>query len=202
MPAQRLTADNDNLGSLSQSAMRGYRHRASLRKSQTKATLTSVWPLWLIVGLFLVVYGSAAWYGLVTRPKAYSVVKTRDVPLSEGQDLRIELSQLERGQLYLFHYPEAPSRQNRFIVERAADGSLSVALATCTACYSSPRAHYPSDAGLVCGRCNHPMHAPNGHEKTARASGCGLIPVPYELDDDYLLVKAVDVVSYSNKEKS
>jgi uncharacterized membrane protein len=124
-------------------------------------------------------------------------VETPDVALKEGQDLRISFNQLEPGRLYLFHYSETSNPQNQFLVQRASDGSLTVARTTCRACYSSAHEHYVSDAGLVCGRCKHPMHS-----TAAKTGGCDLIPVPYKLDGDHLVVKARDVVDQSTKEKS
>jgi uncharacterized membrane protein len=126
----------------------------------------------------------------------------QDIALKEGQDLRISLNQLESGRLYLFHYSETPNPENQFVVQRASDGSLAVTRATCRACYSSAHDHYLSNAGLVCGRCKHPMHAPAAHEKAANDGGCDLIPIPYELHDDHLVVKARDVVDQSTEDKS
>lgn len=178
------------------------RRRSPFRKRRASLELSTVWPLWLIAGCLVAIYSSAAWYGSTARPKVPSRVETPDVALKEGQDLRINLNLLEPGRLYLFHYSETPNPQNQFVVQRASDGSLTVARTTCRACYASAREHYMSDAGLVCGRCKHPMHSPAGHEKDAKAGGCDLIPVPYELDGDQLVVKARDVVDQSTKEKS
>jgi uncharacterized membrane protein len=179
-----------------------YRRRSHRRKRTASLALRTVWPLWLIAGFLVAIYGGAAWYGSTTRPKVPPRVETPNVALKEGQDLRISFNQLEPGRLYLFHYSETPNPQNRFVVQRASDGSLTVARATCRECYSSAHEHYVSDAGLVCGRCKHPMHSSAVHEKATKAAGCDLIPIPYELDGDHLVVKARDVVDQSTKEKS
>lgn len=173
------------------------RRRSRRRKRTASLALSTVWPLWLIAGFLVAICGSAAWYGSTTRPKVPSRVETPDVALKEGQDLRISFNQLEPGRLYLFHYSETSNPQNQFLVQRASDGSLTVARTTCRACYSSAHEHYVSDAGLVCGRCKHPMHS-----TAAKTGGCDLIPVPYKLDGDHLVVKARDVVDQSTKEKS
>lgn len=178
------------------------RRRSHRRKRTAALALSTVWPLWLIAGCLVAIYGSAAWYGSTTRPKVPSRVETPDVALKEGQDLRISFNELQPGRLYLFHYSETANPLNQFVVQRASDGSLSVARTTCRACYSSAHEHYVSDAGLICGRCKHPMHSTAAHEEAAKTGGCDLIPVPYKLDGHYLVVKARDVVDQSTKEKS
>jgi uncharacterized membrane protein len=178
------------------------RRRSGLRKRRASSTFSATWPLWLIACFLVAIYGSAAWYGSTTQTKVPARVETPDVALKDGQDLRISLNQLEPGRLYLFHYSGTSNPQNQFVVQRASDGSLAVARTTCRACYSSAHAHYVSAAGLVCGRCKHPMHSPAAHEKPDKAGGCDLIPVPYEVDGDHLVVKARDAVDQSTKEKS
>jgi uncharacterized membrane protein len=190
------------IGAHLRAIIKGGQRRPPLRKKKAALTLTSVWPLWLIVGFLVTVCVSAGWYSWTTLSGTPSRTDVQDVALKEGQDLRISLNQLESGRLYSFHYSETPNPQNQFVVQRASDGSLAVTRATCRACYSSAHDHYLSDAGLVCGRCKHPMHAPAAHEKTANAGGCDLIPVPYELHGDLLVVKASDVVDQSTKDKS
>ena len=140
------------IGAHLRAIIKGCQRRPPLRKKKAALTLTSVWPLWLIVGFLVTVCVSAGWYSWTTLSGTSSRTDVQDVALKEGQDLRISLNQLESGRLYSFHYSETPNPQNQFVVQRASDGSLAVTRATCRACYSSAHDHYLSNAGLVCGR--------------------------------------------------
>ncbi len=183
--------------------VRAYRRRPPLRKKKAGLALSSVWPFWLIVGFLVTVLVSAGIYSWITLPRTPSPTDVRDVALQEGLDLRIGLKQLQLGHLYFFHYAGAPNGGNRFLVQRGPDGSVTVARATCQACYSNAKDHHVSDAGLVCGKCNTPMHVPSRNDQTVARAGCDLIPLPHQIDGDQLVVKARDVTDFNlTKEKS
>lgn len=183
--------------------IRAYRRRAFHRKRKAGLALSSVWPFWLIVGFLVTVLVSAGWYSSTTLPRTTSQTDLQDVSLQEGHDLRIGVKQLESGHLYLFYYAGTPNGGNRFLVQRGPDGSVTVARATCRACYSNAKDHHVSDAGLVCGKCNTPMHVPSLTDQTVARDGCDLIPLPHQFDGDQLVVKATDVTDFNlPKEKS
>lgn len=152
--------------------LNAYQRRPSTRNKRAALPLSSVWPLWLIVGFLVTLCVAAGWYSWAARPRTPLRVDVQDVALPAGKDLSIGVNQLELGHVYLFHYPEAPDGRNRFIVERRLDGSVAVARATCRTCMSNARDHYLSDVGLVCGNCNQPMRMPTVKDKTAEPIGC------------------------------
>ena len=87
------------------------------RKRTLKLGWRELWPVWVI-------------FPPPARPKA----------LLAGEDLTLNLADLEPAKIHLFSYPATLQNQAEFFVERSPASGVTVAFASCRRCYRS--GHY------------------------------------------------------------
>lgn len=137
--------------------------------------------LWLlgIVGVFVLALGVLAIWFSAADDSELTV-------LEAGTDLHFSRTDLKEGELHLFIYPIDSSTGAQLVVQRAKDGPLRVAFASCRRCYGLR--HYKWWGQLICGHCGHAMKLPDPGEELTEETGCMLVPLPYSIQGDQLVV--------------
>lgn len=111
--------------------------------------------------------------------------------LAAGRDLHLDIAKLRPNHLYLFEM--SVSREKvRFVVERAQDNTIHVALAACPFCYRERRANRVQDGAVFCRRCNGSMDFAFTKTKE-RMNSCDLSEIPHQQTAQTLTVLARDI---------
>ena len=137
-----------------------------------------LWPIWLTFAAIFGVGAAGVWI-LTPKPE-------RPILLSNGQDLRLNLSQLDPARPKLFAYGLGPESRADFFVERTADSKITVAFASCRRCYRS--GYYRQDGRILCGRCNELMARLEPGQLPGPEKDCTHIPIPFVQSSTQLTV--------------
>lgn len=151
----------------------------SRRKRTLKLGWRELWPVWVAFGVILAIgiVGLRMMFPTPTLPKT----------LLAGEDLTLNLSDLEPAKVRLFAYPVTPQTQVEFFVERSAASDITVAFASCRRCYRS--GHYEQDGQLLCGHCNETMERLSPGQAPSAEKDCKLIPIAFEKSGNQLVVR-------------
>ena len=104
-----------------------------------------------------------------------------------GEDLTLNLADLEPARVHLFSYPATPQNQLEFFVERGPGVGVAVASASCRRCYRS--GHYQQAGQHLCGYCNEPMERLSTGQMSGAEKYCKLIPIAFEKSGNQLVVR-------------
>ena len=102
-------------------------------------------------------------------------------------DLTLQVSDLAEGELRVFSYLIGPGRDAQFFVRRQSGNSIQVAFAVCRRCYESGASFHGDQ--LYCRRCRTPMRIINPSEAPEPEADCTMIPLPYDLSGDRVVVR-------------
>lgn len=154
-----------------------------------------LWPVWAICTILLL-------FGVFVFVRAYreDLPQKSDIPvvaLGEGQNLHLDPRNLNSPQLHLFE-ASASGQKVKFVVQRAPDQTIHVAVASCRACYKSKNLHYAQNGVMVCGKCEHSMDFESKGKKT-NATHCALVEIPHSESDHDMAVLVRDVVAEAAK---
>lgn len=152
----------------------------SKRKRAFKLGWRELWPIWLVFGILIAV-------GILGIRMVFPATATTRV-LSAGEDLTLNLSELDSAKVHLFAYPLTPQSRVEFFVERGTGTSVAVAVASCRRCYRS--GHYQQSGQLLCGHCNEPMERLSVEQSPGPEKDCKQIPIPFERSGDQVIVRA------------
>ncbi len=147
-------------------------------------TWRQVWPIWLT---FALLFGFGVFGLLVLVPRAQTPTKVLD----QGEDVKVAVGDLQKGEPRLFAIPLASGNETEFFIERGADNNIIVAFASCRKCYRS--GHYRQGNDIYCGRCKQPMRRLAGPQTPGSEIDCTHIPIPFERIGENLVVRASSV---------
>jgi len=171
------------------------------RIKRTKQSLTSreswhvLWPVWTLYGVLL-----SFGVFVVIRQYLMELPKKSDisvVAVSDGPPLHLETSKLSSGQLHLFEVSTSGEKV-KLAVQRAGDGTVHVALASCRACYRNRDHHYAEKGKMMCGKCSGPMNFESEHEK-ANTNSCALVEIPHTETNGDIAVWTREVIAQVGK---
>ncbi len=124
---------------------------------------------------------------------------TRPTELAVGTDLHVPISRLKYGAMLLFEYSDRA--KTRFVVTKASDGQIEVALAACPYCYHRSAApNVMLNGKVICDRCQGPMPTP-GHVRPESQRTCELLRIPYHTQGSEIVI-AYDSVEAELQELS
>jgi uncharacterized membrane protein len=148
-------------------------------KRTLKLGWRELWPVWAVFGVLIAfgIVGLRLVFPTPTPPKV----------LRAGEDLTLNLSDLDPAKVRLFAYPVTPQTQVEFFVKRGTSSGITVALASCRRCYHS--GHYERDGQILCGHCNEPMERLGAGQTPATEKDCKPIPIPFEMSGNQLVVR-------------
>lgn len=152
----------------------------SRRNGTLKLGWRELWPVWLVFGI-LIAIGALGIKMTSPTPAAPRV-------LLAGEDLRVNLSDLNPAEVHLFAYPLTPRNRVEFFVERSSASGITVAFASCRRCYRS--GHYQQAGQILCGHCNEPMERLSAGQSPGTEKDCKQIPIPFEQSGDRVIVRA------------
>jgi len=132
------------------------------RKRTSKLGWRELWPVWVVFGVLIAIgiVGIQMMFPTPARPR----------DLLAGEDLTLNLADLEPAKIHLFAYPVTPQNQVEFFVERNSASGIIVAFASCRRCYRS--GHYEQDGQLLCRHCNEPMERLDAGQTPAAEKDC------------------------------
>jgi uncharacterized membrane protein len=148
-------------------------------KRTLKLGWRDLWPVWAVFG-GLIAFGIVGLRIMFPTP-------TPPTSLKGGEDLTVNLSDLDPGKVRLFTYPVRPQTQVDFFVERGSSSDITVAFASCRRCYRS--SHYERDGQILCGHCNEPMERLGAGQTPATEKDCKPIPIAFEKSGNQLVVR-------------
>jgi uncharacterized membrane protein len=148
-------------------------------KRTLKLGWRELWPVWAVFG-GLIAFGIVGLRIMFPTP-------TPPTALKAGEDLTLNLSDLEPGKVRLFTYPATPQTQVDFFVERGTSSDITVAFASCRRCYRS--GHYERDGQILCGHCNEPMERLGPGQTPLAEIDCKPIPIAFEKSGNQLVVR-------------
>ena len=154
-----------------------------------------LWPVWTICGVLL-----SFGVFVVVRQYLMELPKKSDIPVvavSDARNLHMETSKLSSGQLHLFEISTSGEKVT-LAVQRAGDGTVHVALASCRACYRNRDHHYAEKGKMMCGKCGGPMNFESKHEKPDTNS-CALVEIPHRETNGDVAVLTRDVIAQVGK---
>lgn len=151
----------------------------SKRKRTLKLGWRELWPVWAIFG-GLIAFGIVGLRIVFPTPTPPQVLRA-------GEDIKLNLSDLDPDKARLFAYPVAPQTQAEFFVERSTSSGITVAFASCRRCYHS--GHYERDGQILCGHCNEPMERLGAGRTSDTQKDCKPIPIPFEKSGNQLVVR-------------
>jgi uncharacterized membrane protein len=154
-----------------------------------------LWPVWAICTILLLFSGF-----VILREYREDSPQKSDIPviaLSEGQNLKLDQSKLRSPQLHLFE-ASASGQRVKFIVQRTADQTVHVAVASCRACYRNRNSHYGRNGEMICGQCKEAMDIESKAQK-ARTNHCALVEVPHMESGGDMAVLVRDVFAQAAK---
>ncbi len=149
------------------------------RKRTLQLGWRELWPVWVVFGVLIAIgmVGVQMVFPTPARPKA----------LLAGEDLTLNLSDLELAKVHLFAYAATPPNQVEFFVERSLSAGVTVAFASCRRCYRS--GHYQQAGQHLCGYCNQPMERFSAGETPSAEKDCKLILIAFEKLGNQLVVR-------------
>jgi uncharacterized membrane protein len=153
------------------------------RKRTLKLGWRELWPVWVVFGILIAtgIVGMQVMFPPPARPKA----------LLAGEDLTLNLADLEPAKVHLFAYPATPQNQLEFFVERGPGPGVAVASASCRRCYRS--GHYQQAGQHLCGYCNEPMERLSAGQTPGAEKDCKLVPIAFEQSGSQLVVRGSTV---------
>lgn len=149
----------------------------SIRKRALKMGWRELWPVWVVFGVIAAV-------GIVGQ-RMILRTPTTPRPLRGGEDLTLNLSDLEPDKVRLFAYPVTPQERVEFFVERNSRSDIAVAFAACRRCYRS--GHYEQDGQLLCRHCNEPTERLSAGQTPGPEQDCKLISIVFERSGNLLV---------------
>ena len=175
--------------------MSNHRIKRAKQSLTSRETWHVLWPVWAICSVLLSL-------GVFVAVREYQaeLPKKSDIPtvaVSEGQDLHLESSKLSSGQLHLFELSTSGEKV-KVAVQRAGDGAVHVALASCRACYKNRDHHYAEKGKMMCGKCNMTMNFESKGQKADRNS-CALVEIPHTETNGDIAVLTRDVIAQVGK---
>lgn len=149
------------------------------RKRTLKLGWRELWPLWVAFGVLIAIsiVGMQMMFPTPARPKT----------LLAGEDLTLNLVNLEPAKVHVFAYPVTPQHQAEFFVERSSASGITVAFASCRRCY--PAGHYQQAGQHLCSYCNEPMEWLGAGQTPGAEKDCRLIPIAFEKSGNQLVVR-------------
>ena len=149
------------------------------RKRTLKLGWRELWPVWVVFGVLIAIgiVGMQMMFPTPARPKT----------LLAGEDLTLNLADLEPAKVHLFAYPVTPQNQVEFFVERSPGAGVTVAFASCRRCYRA--GHYQQAGQHLCGYCNEPMERLSAGQTPGAEKDCKLIPIAFEKSGNQLVVR-------------
>ena len=149
------------------------------RKRTLKLGWRELWPVWVAFGVIITI-------GIVGLRMMFPTPAPA-MALLAGENLTLNLSDLEPDKVRLFAYPVTPGSQVEFFVERSTTSVITVAFASCRRCYRS--SHYEQDGQILCGHCNEPMERLGTGQTPTSEKDCKLIPIAFEKSGNQLVVR-------------
>ena len=149
------------------------------RKRTLKLGWRELWPVWVVFGILIAIgiVGMQVMFPPPASPKA----------LLAGEDLTLNLADLEPAKIHLFSYPATLQNQAEFFVERSPASGVTVAFASCRRCYRS--GHYQQAGQHLCGYCNEPMERLSSGQTPGGEKDCKLIPIAFDRSANQLVVR-------------
>jgi uncharacterized membrane protein len=118
---------------------------------------------------------------------------TRPTELAVGTDLHVPMSRLKDGVILLFEYSDRA--RTRFVVTKALNREIEVALAECPYCYhQSAEPNVVLSGKVICGRCKGPMPIPES-ARTGSQPTCELLRIPYHTHGNEIVIASDAVVA-------
>ncbi len=171
--------------------MSSHRIKPAKQSLTSRETWHVLWPVWAICSVLLL-------FGVfvVVREYLMELPKKSDVPVvavSDGQNLRLETNKLSLGKLHLFEVSTSGEKV-KVAVQRAGDGTVHVALASCRSCYRNRDHHYAKQGQMMCGKCNMTMKFESKDQK-ADTNSCALVEIPHTETNGDIAVLTRDVIA-------
>ena len=168
-------------------------HQINVRHSKIhqRSNWYLFWPVCVIASLLLLRIAFAAVHEY--RASLPQRSDTPSVLLGEGQDLHLDKSMLQKGQLRLFEARTSGQRV-AFLVQQTKDNAIHVALASCKACYHDHDSHYAKKGEMICGKCKGPMTFESKSQQSSTNS-CALPEIPHKETDREVAVMTSDVLA-------
>ena len=171
--------------------MSNHRIKVSHLKMHERRGWYMFWPLCLITAFLLlpISFNLVGEY-LANRPRRSDVAS---VELGSGQNLHLDKSKLQNGQIHLFE-ASASGKKLLFLVQQTQDKVVHVALASCKACYHNRDSHYAKKGQMMCGKCKEPMTFESGSRQPNK-NGCALLEIHHTETDREVTVLTNDVLA-------
>ena len=160
-------------------------------KIHQRADWYMFWPLCLIAAFLLVPIGLTVIHEYLANRQQRSDVAA--VSLGDGQDLHLDRSKLQTGQMHLFEV-SASGQKLLFLVQQTQDRIVHVDLASCKACYRNRDSHYAKKDQMMCGKCKEPMTFESGSQQATK-NGCALLEIHHTETDRKVTVLTNDVLA-------
>jgi hypothetical protein len=149
------------------------------------------WPLCVITAfLLLPISFNLVGEHLANRPQRSDV---QSVALGPGQDLHLDKSRLQNGQIHLFE-ASTSGQKLLFLVQQTQNRVVHVALASCKACYHNRDSHYAEKGQMMCGKCKERMTFEPATQQATKTS-CALPEIRHKETDHEVTVLTSDVLA-------
>lgn len=166
-------------------------HNARLlprKKQRQQVIMRKALRVPIVLGAVLAIVSAATLWHVMSQIR--DLTASDNLPailLNDGQDIRYDVATLPPQQTRFFAYPgDSP----QLMMQRDSKGTVRVAFATCTQCYSYRGKHQLRAGELICARCQHSMRLGDSGEQMTKDKGCVAVPVPFSIQEHQLLVKS------------
>jgi uncharacterized membrane protein len=117
--------------------------------------------------------------------------------IATGNDLRIPMEKVNRGELEIFHYSINASTKVDLAVQKGKDGVIRASFAACRSCKRG--AHYLWFGKLICAHCNHLVRLPDPGQQPGQTGGCIPVGLQYVVEGDQFRIAGKTILESYKK---